>query len=172
MLNEETKAILIIGIGNSGRKDDGLGWMILDSLKNKFSNVDLLYRYQLQIEDAEEVSHYPTVIFVDATKEVTNNGFYFEPCIPNEGIGLLSHMLKPETVIWLENSLYKKEPVSYVMGIEGKEWGLSAKPSEKGLLNLNKARTFLEKNISLILEKELPNILQSSKHDVNHTLRS
>ena len=172
MLNKETKAILIIGIGNSGRKDDGLGWMMLDFLKNKFSNIDLLYRYQLQIEDAEALSHYPTVIFVDATKEVTKNGFYFKPCIPNEGIGLLSHMLQPETVIWLENSLYKKEPVSYLMGIEGKEWELSPKPSEKGLLNLIKARTFLEKNIRLILKKELPNILQNPKHDVNHALRS
>jgi len=159
MLNEGTKAILIIGIGNSGRKDDGLGWLMLDSIKNKFSNVDLLYRYQLQIEDAEEISHYPTVIFVDATKEVTKNGFYFKPCLPDEGIGLLSHMLEPESVIWLENNLYKKEPVTYLMGIEGNEWGLSLQPSDKGLLNLTNARNLLEKNINLILEKEVPTIV-------------
>ena len=73
MSNEETKNILIIGIGNSGRSDDGLGWLMLDTIENKFSNVDVLYRYQLQIEDAEILSHYPTVIFVDACISELNN---------------------------------------------------------------------------------------------------
>lgn len=159
MLNEENKKILIIGIGNSGRSDDGLGWLMLDCLKKKFSDVDLLYRYQLQIEDAEKLSHYRTVIFVDATKEVTKNGFYFKSCRPNMGIGLTSHMLEPETVLWLENTLYQKEPVTYVMGIEGVKWGLSLQPSDKGLLNLTRARDFLTENINQILEREVPQAL-------------
>ena len=159
MLNEETKAILIIGIGNSGRSDDGLGWLMLDSIKNKFFNVDLVYRYQLQIEDAEQLSHYPTVIFVDATKEDTENGFYFKSCHANKGFGLTSHNLEPETVLWLENKLYQKEPVTYVLGIEGKKWGLSLQPSEMGLTNLSKACDLLTKNINLILQDKNPSIL-------------
>ena len=44
-------------------------------IKKKFFNIDCLYRYQLQIEDAEILSHYDTVVFVDATKENTKNGW-------------------------------------------------------------------------------------------------
>lgn len=156
MSNEETKDILIIGIGNSGRSDDGLGWLLLDAIKRKFFNVDFQYRYQLQIEDAELLSHYTTVIFVDATKEETKNGFFFKPCYPNNGIGLTSHMLDPETILWLEQQLYKTEPATFILGIEGEKWGLSLEPSETGASNLLKAEDFLAKNMNLILAQKIP----------------
>ncbi|RLD75788.1 MAG: Ni/Fe hydrogenase, partial [Bacteroidetes bacterium] len=58
---------IVFGIGNIGRQDDGLGWLFLDHLKEKqFNHLDLEYRYQLQIEDAELICNYDTVIFVDA----------------------------------------------------------------------------------------------------------
>lgn len=156
MSKEEAKDIVIIGIGNSGRSDDGLGWLAIDSMGNNALHVDLRYRYQLQIEDAEEISHYKTVIFVDATKEVTESGFYFRPCAASMGIGLTSHMLEPETILWLENQLYQKNPDSYILGIEGEKWGMSVQPSDQALSNLNKALDFLQKNIHLILEHKEP----------------
>jgi hydrogenase maturation protease len=159
MSNEETKDILIIGIGNSGRSDDGLGWLLLDAINKKFFNADFQYRYQLQIEDAELLSHYTTVIFVDATKEETKNGFFFKPCYPNNGIGLTSHMLDPETILWLEQQLYKTEPATFILGIEGIKWGLSFEPSETGASNLLKAEDFLAKNMNLIMASEKPCVL-------------
>ena len=159
MSNKEPKDLLIIGIGNSGRSDDGLGWLMLDALKKPFNHVDFLYRYQLQIEDAELLSHYSTVIFVDATKEPVKNGFFFKPCHPNNGLGLTSHMLEPETILWLENQLYATNPDTFILGIEGKKWGLSLEPSEIGLSNLNRAIDFLVKNINLILARRTPCIL-------------
>ena len=170
MSNEETKDILIIGIGNSGRSDDGLGWLLLDAIKKKFCNVDFQYRYQLQIEDAELLSHYTTVIFVDATKEPVKNGFFFKSCRPNNGLGLTSHMLEPETILWLENKLYKTMPATFILGIEGKEWGLSLTPSERGLSNLNTAIDFLENNMNLIAANKPPFRSQKSKTDENHML--
>lgn len=156
MSEEKTKELLFIGIGNSGRSDDGLGWLMLDYIKKNFFDMDLLYRYQLQIEDAELLSHYATVIFVDATKEATENGFFFKSCHPNMGLGLTSHMLEPETILWLENELYKTGSTTYVLGIEGEKWGLSLEPSESGLHNLNMACEFLIKNIDSILAHKTP----------------
>jgi hydrogenase maturation protease len=159
MSKQETSDMLIIGIGNSGRKDDGLGWLMLDFIKKKFLNIDCLYRYQLQIEDAEVISHYATVVFVDATRENTENGFFFRLCHPDKGFGLTSHILEPETVVWLENKLYKTRPITFVLGIEGKEWGLSLDPSELGLHNLSKAQDFLKNNIHLIIKNKASSIL-------------
>ena len=158
MSKEETKDILIIGIGNSGRSDDGLGWLVLDYIKKNCLDAALLYRYQLQIEDAELLSHYQTVIFVDATKEVTENGFFFKACHPNNGFGLTSHMLDPETILWLENQLYKTRPTTYILGIEGEKWKLSLEPSKVGLENLSRASFHLEENINLILKHQPPSM--------------
>ncbi len=151
MSKEKTKSVLIIGIGNSGRSDDGLGWLMLDYIEKTFPGLNVLYRYQLQIEDAEIIRHYSTVIFVDATKENTENGFYFKPCYANMGLGLTSHMLKPETVLWIENELFKTEPTCFVLGIEGVKWDLSLEPSSYGLDNLHMAHDFLKKQLDSIL---------------------
>ena len=55
--------IIIIGVGNSGRQDDGLGWAFLDEIKRKFPGIKIEYKYQLQIEDADLISSYDTVFF-------------------------------------------------------------------------------------------------------------
>lgn len=144
MLKEKTKDLLIIGIGNSGRSDDGLGWKLLGYIEKSFPVIDCLYRYQLQIEDASIISSYDTVIFIDATHEATDHGYYFKPCKPNEGFGLTSHALDPSTVLWLEKKLFKKNPTSYILGIQGYEWDLSQNPSGQGLINLNHAKEFIK----------------------------
>ena len=152
MSKEETNGILITGIGNSGRKDDGLGWLMLDFIKEHFPALEICYRYQLQIEDAEMISTYRTVIFIDATKEETSDGFYLKVCQPNQGFGLTSHLLSPETVLYLEHSLYGKKPLTYILGIQGYQWGLSQEPSQKALTNLKKAQEFLLQNLDLLLQ--------------------
>jgi len=156
MLNEKTDSILIIGIGNSGRSDDGFGWLMLNAIEDQFPLVEVAYRYQLQIEDAELISHYKTVIFIDATKEKTNKGFFFKSCTPANHFSFSSHSLDPETVLWLENDLFQTLPTSFVMGIEGYSWELSHQTSEKGISNMEKAKTCLFHNLSLITKNKVP----------------
>ncbi|UCE94433.1 MAG: hydrogenase maturation protease [Flavobacteriaceae bacterium] len=150
MLKGKTKDLLIIGIGNSGRSDDGLGWELLGFIEKTFPHIECLYRYQLQVEDAFIISDYETVLFIDATHEVTEKGYYFRPCSPNQEFGLTSHALEPTTVLWLENKLYKKNPKAYILGVQGFKWELSSDPSENGLINLNKAKAFLKEQLSTI----------------------
>lgn len=159
MLKEKTKDLLIIGIGNSGRSDDGLGWNLLGYIEKSFPEIDCLYRYQLQIEDASIISSYESVIFIDATQEATDKGYYFKPCEPNEGFGLTSHALDPSTVLWLENNLFKRNPNSYILGIQGYKWDLSQSLSENGLINLNRAKEFIKMQLSMI---------QNNRHDRSH----
>ena len=67
--------ILIIGIGNNTRQDDGLGWCFLDSLlKEGYNEENLLYKYQLMVEDSELIADYDTVFFVDACISELKNG--------------------------------------------------------------------------------------------------
>jgi hydrogenase maturation protease len=146
-----------MGIGNNGRQDDGLGWAFLDFLREEHTGFDLEYRYQLQIEDAECISKYDRVIFVDATKEPTEEGFYFEACQPLEKYNFSTHALTPETILYISKRLYYHQAKAFVLAIEGDCWGLRMGLSSKGTLNLNKAKSFFEDTILSNVIKEQKN---------------
>jgi len=139
--------IIVLGIGNSGRQDDGLGWMFLDFLEEQNSDIDVEYRYQLQIEDADLISNYDTVIFVDATKEETEEGFYIEPCHPSGKYSFSTHTLAPETVLYLSHKLYNHNPDACIFAIQGYDWELMIGLSEKGTINLDKAKKYFKDTV-------------------------
>ena len=139
--------IIILGIGNNGRQDDGLGWMFLDFLEEQNSDIDIEYRYQLQIEDADLISNYDTVIFVDATKEETEEGFYLKPCHPSEKYSFSTHALAPETVLYLSHKLYDHNPDASIFAIQGYDWELKMGLSEKGTVNLEKAKKYFKDSV-------------------------
>lgn len=136
------KRIIVLGIGNTGRQDDGLGWLFLDFLKNQKNSYVLEYRYQLQIEDAELISNYDEVIFVDATKEKTNDGFFLKPCQASDKYSFSTHALAPETILYLTNKLYGHNPQSSIFGIQGYEWELKIGISSKANHNLDNAKNY------------------------------
>ncbi|MGA9270965.1 MAG: hydrogenase maturation protease [Lutimonas sp.] len=152
MSRERTIRTLVLGIGNSGRKDDGLGWEFIDFLKKQeIENLELDYRYQLQIEDAELISHYDRIIFVDATKEPTTDGFYLRPCSKKVLTEMNSHSLHPETVSSLCSSIYGRDPECFILGIEGNQWGLETGLSPEARKNLERAKRYLVAHLFVYL---------------------
>ena len=98
--------ILIVGIGNCGRADDGLGWAFVDRIRENLpENIDYSYKYQLQIEDSELISHYDEVYFVDAHINSWEDGFFLDRCCPRAKQGFSTHELEPETVVYLSETL-------------------------------------------------------------------
>lgn len=148
-MKEEGNNILLIGIGNSGREDDGLGWAFLDLLKPELpDNFDIEYRYQLQIEDAEMISHYQKVFFIDADKTPETNDFTIQKCFPKETHHFSSHALPPETILYLASTVYNKKPESYIVGISGKSYQLEIGLTKNAKLNLEKAiLSFKKENV-------------------------
>ena len=144
---KKSDKIIILGIGNNGRQDDGLGWSFLDFLEEQNLDIDIEYRYQLQIEDAELISNYETVIFVDATKEDTDEGFYLEPCHPSEKYSFSTHALAPETIMYLSHKLYNHKPDASIFAIQGYDWELMIGLSEKGNKNLDKAKKYFKDTV-------------------------
>ena len=144
MRKKDSERIIIFGIGNNGRQDDGLGWKFLDFLEEQNYNIDLEYRYQLQIEDAELISNYKKVIFVDASKEEIPEGFYLKQCLPSEKYSFSTHALEPETILYLSNKLYNHNPEASIFGIQGYQWELKIGLSDKANLNLEKAKKYFK----------------------------
>lgn len=155
MKKYECKSILI-GIGNSGRQDDGLGWAFLDKISPKLPpNYDVEYRYQLQIEDAELISHYDQVFFVDAHKQLFKNGVTIEKCFPKETHNFSSHALPPETILYLANNVYHKNPESYIIGINGKHFELEIGLTDFAIANLKKSLSLFSNQF--IMQKQIAN---------------
>lgn len=145
-MNElRTAKILMIGIGNSGRSDDALGWKFADEFSNQTDMFDIDYRYQLQIEDALLITEYKKVIFIDASHTQYDDGYSFYKCMPARTEAFTTHKLEPETVLWLTNDLFNQTPEVYVMAISGITWELHHGLSDTAQQNFDKAVTYFKK---------------------------
>jgi len=140
----QIKKTLLIGIGNYGRADDALGWKFIDEFSELNDQYDFEYRYQLQIEDAELVSKYDQVIFVDASHQPIDNGFTFYPCVPAPTSAFTTHQLNPETVLWLTQELFNVYPKGLVIAIAGTHWELHHGLSDQAEENFKKATAFFK----------------------------
>lgn len=150
----ETGNILLVGIGNCGRRDDGLGWKFADMASQfQVKEMDCEYRYQLQVEDVLLVCRYNKVVFADASHTATQDGFELKPCAPAHHYFFSSHMQSPETILYLAKELYNKTPEAYTLAIEGHNWGLGTILSPEAEENLSKAITFFKQNLLLSPKK-------------------
>lgn len=135
--------LLLIGIGNSGRSDDGLGWAFVETMaQNEAFTGDTLLRYQLQIEDAAQISEYKQVIFVDAHQGKLKKGFSFNQCSASNDFSFTTHRLAPGTVLHLCRELYEQNPSAYLLLIDGENWELDIGLSQKAQQNLQNALVF------------------------------
>lgn len=144
-------SILLLAIGNTGRQDDGLGWNFAEQVERKIQRgMDVEYRYQLQVEDAELIRHYDEVYVVDAFKGSTIQPYFFEPCQPAISFAYSTHALDITAILALCRQLYHKTPKTYTIAIAGEEWDLGIGLSAKGNENLDKAFTFFKKKMDLV----------------------
>ncbi len=152
---KENKRTLLIGIGNYGRSDDALGWEFADVFASHDDLFDIEYRYQLQVEDAELITQYDEVIFVDASQESLHGGFSYYECKPAMNASFTTHKLEPEMVLWLADDLYGHQPRAHVMAIEGKTWELSQGMSDTARDNLVNAIAFFMALINKLEPQEV-----------------
>ncbi len=138
------KKILIYGYGNPGRQDDGLGILCAERIKqwaneHASHNIDVDMNYQLNIEDAEKISHYDTVIFADASCEKINP-YRLVPLKPSQAqLEFTMHAVSPAYVLHLCQTLFGKLPESHLLHIRGYEWGMKEEITDRAEQNLRES---------------------------------
>jgi hydrogenase maturation protease len=137
--------ILLIGYGNPGRLDDGLGPKLAQRIEElNLLDVTIEADYQLQVEDAAKIAENDIVIFADAA--VSGKApFFLKPIKAKiDELNFSSHSLSPETVLGLAKKLFSARTKAYVLGIRGYKFnGFEEKISPKALKNLDQAVDFL-----------------------------
>ena len=144
--------IYVYGFGNPGRQDDGLGPAIIDKLEaDAVSGIILDSNYQLNIEDAHNISQCDRVIFVDASIDA-EEPFSFRKIEPSAEITFSTHTMSPESVLALCKDLYDKDMEAYVMAVKGYEWDYYEGLTPKAVDNFEQAYLFLVNKIEEMLK--------------------
>jgi hydrogenase maturation protease len=142
---DPTKKTLMVGIGNSSRGDDALGWAFANQAETFFPEIHFHYCYQLQVEDADLISQYEQVFFVDASHEQIPDGFRWSKVEPSAAFEFTTHRMSPSNVMWLCKEVYNKIPIGYLLAISGRQWELGELISQEAIDNLLQAmRQFTE----------------------------
>lgn len=137
--------MLIYGYGNPGRLDDGLGPAFAERMQAlDLAGVMVESNYQLNIEDADTISSYDCVVFVDASVDAAPP-FSFEPLERREAmVGFSSHSITAESLLGLADQLFSATPEAYMLGIRGYEFNdFGERLSNQALLNLRESVRFL-----------------------------
>lgn len=140
--------VLIYGYGNPGRQDDGLGNYFVEKVKAwaEDSNLKNLFfdsNYQLNIEDAAEISDQDIVIFIDASTEDIDT-FVLEQITPDAKVEFSMHSVSASYVVHLCNDIYDKTPKSFLLHIKGYEWEFMEGITKKAMLNLENAFAYMK----------------------------
>ena len=135
--------ILIYGYGNPGRQDDGLGNYFVEQARSWAENVgyDHIFfdsNYQLNIEDAAEISDKDIVIFVDASVEEIET-FKLDEIKPEDKVEFSMHSVSASYVVHLCNDIYGKSPKSFMLHIKGYEWEFMEGITGKAMQNSKQA---------------------------------
>jgi hydrogenase maturation protease len=120
---ERFMKILIIGYGNQNRRDDGVGWFVLEQLGElDLPGVELETSHQLEVEASETISHFDAVIFVDAAIPEAPEAIQRTVVAPNFQSHAVAHYLTPADVLSLCKTLYGREPKAVLFSIRGRDF--------------------------------------------------
>jgi len=144
--------ILLYGYGNPGRQDDGLGNAFINDIeewvkKQGLEGFSFDSNYQLNIEDALEISNYDLVVFVDASVEEIED-FCISKVDASTKVTFTTHAASPGYVVGLCKKMYNKAPVTLLLHIKGYEWELAEGLTEKAKQNLEKAIIYFKEKLS------------------------
>ncbi len=137
--------MLVMGYGNPGRLDDGLGPAFAEKVRQlHLDQVETEADYQLTVEDADLISRYRQAIFVDAAVS-GREPFYCRQLKADASGSFSSHHVEPGQVLHLARELFAADVEAYVIGIRGYEFNeFGERLSSKARQNLDQAVAFFE----------------------------
>lgn len=105
---------LVIGVGNTLRRDDGLGPFIATSLP-PMPRVTTLAVHQLTADLIEEVSRARRVLFIDAS--TTDEQIALKPVVEN--IAPPGHVFGPAALLGLARAIHGRSPEGWLLPVPG-----------------------------------------------------
>ncbi len=109
--------LLVIGYGNSLRRDDGVGPRVAEAIEAlNLPGVQTLVCQLLSPEHADPISRARRVIFVDAAVDRID-GVHFRKLEPGETSQLMAHAADPRTMLALSRDVFGRVPEAWWLTI-------------------------------------------------------
>lgn len=136
--------ILLIGYGNPGRLDDGLGPALAAKIEARpVEGLSVDSDYQLTVENAFDISRYELVIFADASVK-GEEPFSFQTVQAKSPMSFSTHSVSPEAVLFLAKTMFQAQTKAYLLGIRGYEFNaFEERLSDGAKKNLELAYQFI-----------------------------
>lgn len=139
----QAKRILILGYGNPGRGDDGLGPALASAIGALgMPDVTVEEAYQLNIEDAAALAEHDGALFVDASIACAEP-FEFRKASAAHSISFTSHSVDPASVLAICEENFRPAPEAWVLAIRGYDFELGESLTPQAERNLEAALDFV-----------------------------
>ena len=151
--------VLLVGYGNLSRRDDGVAYHILQRLRKRLGHpspaleddyeemggsipgdarLAMMCAHQLGPEMAEALAQFDVVVFIDA--HIASAGWepvHWQEITPGIRASLVSHHMKPDTLLALCGALYGHTPKGYILSILGTDFdfGMGLSPTTAALVD-------------------------------------
>ena len=136
--------ILVLGYGNPGRQDDGLGPAVAERIEALgLPDVTVDADYQLNIEDGATLAEHDVVLFVDASKDAPAP-YAIEPVAAASEIAFTSHSVSPDSILAICEEHFGASPKAWTLGIRGYEWEMAEGMTPQAEENLEAAVAFVQ----------------------------
>jgi len=141
----DTARIMLIGFGNPGRLDDGLGPLFAEAMaERQVPGLTVDADYQLTVEAAAYVAEHDIVVFADAAVDGPEP-FWINAIEPVSQQSFSSHSVAPEAVLGLAHDLFGAKTKGYLLGMRGYEFNeFDERLSEQAQKNLEAALAHFE----------------------------
>jgi hydrogenase maturation protease len=129
---------LVIGYGNSSRRDDGVALHVVNALRARWGQPSLphlsdgwdelggvrdsLFLQQLAPELAATLVLYGRVIFVDASLPAAPEPVHVEEVAARYRLAAISHHLEPAVLLALTARLYGRAPQGFLVSVRGHDF--------------------------------------------------
>jgi len=147
-MTQKTKKILLVGVGNTLRGDDGIGAYIcscIDALK--IPGVQTLLTQQLDTVLLDELMEAGHIIIADASFEGKAVDFF--KVNGNEPLhGSSSHHMSAPLLMQMAQTIYQKELSMMICAVAGYRFSMKEKLSVRAKTNADKAVTIITEWIS------------------------
>ncbi len=142
------RRVLVLGYGNPGREDDGLGPAFAAAIEQAGAErVTVCDNYQLVIEDALAVADADIVWFVDASRSGAEP-YEITRLFAALHTSFTTHLVQPEVILALAETYYGKSPEAYQLGIRGYSFEFREGLTSRAEQNLGHALDALASRIS------------------------
>lgn len=137
------KRVLVLGYGNPGRGDDGLGLALVEALEAAFPQVTWLTAMQLQPEHILELEAHRLVLISDAGWQ-TKAPFAFAPVAAKQAASFTTHALSPQGLLAIyRDTLGQPPPPVFLLTVRGERFGLGEGISPRAQRHLQAALAFV-----------------------------